>query len=98
MSGQNPTIREITRKIINAVKKYCKSHVTEGSQILRKSKKQSTLKVWYLVIKCLRKALSFFLSLEYTAEGLSSSSESNEEESLEYNEAVQVFIFTVLYC
>ena len=45
-----------------------------------------------------KESFIFFLSLEYTAEGLSSSSESNEEESLEYNEAVQVFIFTVLYC
>ena len=27
-------------------KMSCKSHATEGSQILRKSKKQSTLKVW----------------------------------------------------
>ena len=26
--------------------KNCKSHATEGAQILRKSKKQSTLKVW----------------------------------------------------
>ena len=46
MSGQNPAIREITRKIIHAVKKNCKSHATEGSKILMKSKKQSTLKIW----------------------------------------------------
>ena len=54
-----------------------------------KSKKQSTLKVWYLVVKCLREALSF-LSLYYSVyyKGLSSSSESEERESLEYNEAV----------
>ena len=57
----------------------------------------STFKVWYLVIKCLRDVLSF-LSLDYTGKGLSSSSESKEDESLEYNEAVQVFIFTVLSC
>ena len=57
MSGQNPPIREVTRKIINTVKKQkCKFHAIEGSQILRKSKKQSTLKVWYPFIKCLREA------------------------------------------
>ena len=61
MSGQDPSIRKITRKIINTVKKKFKIHTIEGSQILRKSKKQSTLKVWYLAIKCLREALSFFV-------------------------------------
>ena len=43
-------------------------------------------KVW-IVVKCLREAL-FFLSLDYTGKGLSSSSESEEEESRAYNEAV----------
>ena len=57
----------------------------------------STFKVWYLVIKSLRDVLSF-LSLDYTGKGFSSSSESEEDESVEYNEAVQVFIFTVLSC
>ena len=61
MSGQNPRIREITRKIINTIKKNCKIHAIEGSQIFRKTKKQSTLKVWYLVIKCLREGDLFYL-------------------------------------
>ena len=87
MSDQNPPIREIAIKIINAAKKSVKSHAIEGIQILRKSKKQSTLKVWYLVIKCIREASSF-LYLDYTGEGYSSSSETEEKESREYNEAV----------
>ena len=81
MSGQDPPITENTRKIINTVEKNCKIHAIGGSQILCKSKKQFTLKVWYLVIKCLREALLFFLSLDYFGTGLSSSSESEEEES-----------------
>ena len=48
--------------------------------------------------KMLKGSFIFFLSLDYTGKGLSSSSESEEEESLEYNEAVKVFIFTVLSC
>ena len=39
-----------------------------------------------------------FFSLDYTGKGLPSSSESKEEESLEYNEAVKGLIFTVLSC
>ena len=42
--------------------------------------------------------LYLFLSLDYTGDGLSSLSESEEEEWREYNEAMQVFIFTVLSC
>ena len=36
----------------------------------------------------LKGSFIFFLSLDYTGKGLSSSSESEEEESREYNEAV----------
>ena len=47
-------------------------------------------KVWYLLVKCLREVL-FFLYLDYTGKGLSSPSESEEEESREYNKAVGFF-------
>ena len=52
------------------------------------------------LVTCLKmlKGSFIFLSLDYTGKGLSSSSESEEQESLEYNEAVKVFIFTVLSC
>ena len=79
---------KLQTKSLTRLKKNCKIHAIGGSQILWKSKKQFTLKVWYLVIKCLREALFFFLSLDYFGTGLSSSSESKEEESREYNEPV----------
>ena len=63
ISVQNLLIREIIRKIINAVN--CKSHATEVCQILYKSKKNFTLIAWYLVVKCLREALCFFISRLY---------------------------------
>ena len=47
---------ELQEKSLTRSKKNCKIHAIEGCQVLRKSKKQSTLKVWYLVIKCLREA------------------------------------------
>ena len=34
MSGQDPPIREITKGIINTVKKNCEIHAIGGSQIL----------------------------------------------------------------
>ena len=83
MSGQNLLITEITRKIINVVN--CEGHTTEGSQFYRSPRNNSQSLV--PCSKMLKRSF-IFLSLDYTGKSLSSSSESEEEQSHEYNEAV----------